>query len=138
MGYAAFRVKNHQLQQRSGLFDPSAPNAQFNTLLEKVDDLQIAYIFDDGTVTNTVNGTMATTGGVPPQDSSPLAGDITHVIGLRVSVTAHSDPIGITNKVTKGFLFRPASEDHAAGAPDRFYHYRLTSTVMLRNRTLGY
>jgi hypothetical protein len=141
MGYAAFRVKNHQFQQRSGLFDPSAPNSQFNTLLDNVDDLQVAYIYDDGTVTNSVNGTMATTGGVPPQDPQSgllLATDITHVVGLRLSVTAHSSRIGATSPVTKGFLFRPASEDHAAGAADRYYHYRLTSTVMLRNRTLGY
>lgn len=99
---------------------------------------------------------------VPPQagpgavSQEPL--DITGVIGLRFSVTARSPRLSIgarqlTNvNVTEALAttssqhFRPASENHPVTmdplAPlkplyDLFDHYRATSTMLLRNRTLG-
>jgi hypothetical protein len=131
--YVTFRVKRDQLQQKTGLINVRAAEATedalFAPLLDNVEDLQIAYILSDGTIL---------TGGVPSQNGVPNAANpVGNVMGLRVSVTAHSSQIGAYSKVTKGLLQRPASEDHAAGAPDRFYHYRLTSTVLIRNRSLG-
>jgi len=154
--YASFRVKNAQLQQKTDLFDPAnavsneaAEDALFNTLLPDIEDLQIAYIYDDGNVYNAKStawsstnpgGLMATTGNVPTQAGpSGAAGalDATSVIGLRVSIVARSSQISDTWSATQNFYFRPASEDRAAGSADRRFHYRLTSTVLLRNRALG-
>ena len=146
--YTAFRVKNGQLQQKEGLFDPTNPDDGFVTLLDNVEDLQIAWIFDDGNIYNYTNPdtgvsvVLNTPGQVPtqagPLGGTPTATDVTHVVALRVSVVARSNPLGATTKVTKNLLFRPASEDRAAGAPDRSYHYRLTSTLLIRNRALGF
>lgn len=84
--------------------------------------------------------------------------DVTGVIGLRFSITARSPRISIgarqlTNvnvtdvlTTTTSQHFRPASENHPVTmdpmAPlrplyDLFDHYRATSTMLLRNRTLG-
>lgn len=84
--------------------------------------------------------------------------DVTGVIGLRFSITARSPGLSIgarqlTNvNVTEVLTsttsqhFRPASENHPVTmdplAPlrplyDLFDHYRATSTMLLRNRTLG-
>ena len=158
--YASFRVKNGQLQQKTGLFDSGATTANedalFNTLLPDIEDLQIAYIYDNGNVYNAnlnawsstnpggLMGTMDPAGttetDVPTQAGpSGTAGalDATNVIGLRVSIVARSSQISDAWSATQNFYFRPASEDRAAGAADRRFHYRLTSTVLLRNRALG-
>ena len=99
---------------------------------------------------------------VPPQAGPGAVSqeqlDVTQVIGLRFSITARSPRLSIgarqlTNvNVTEAFLttlsqhFRPASENHPVAmdplAPlrplyDLFDHYRATSTMLLRNRTLG-
>lgn len=84
--------------------------------------------------------------------------DVTGVIGLRFSITARSPRLSIgarqlTNvnvtdvlTTTTSQHFRPASENHPVTmdplAPlrplyDLFDHYRATSTMLLRNRTLG-
>lgn len=128
--YTCFRVKNNQLQQRWGLFDPASPDAGFVPLLDNVEDMQIAYIYDDGTILNN---------GVPPQvgpNGTPTATDITHVVGIRLTLTARSDrlPVTLTHRNRFG---RPAAEDRPAGGLDDRYHYRLTTTLMVRNRTLG-
>jgi hypothetical protein len=80
------------------------------------------------------------------------------VIGIRFSVTARSPRLGLgaqqlTNvrssealATTNSLHFRPASENHPVSmnplaptqpAYDLFDHYRATSMLMLRNRTLG-
>ncbi|HEY3349926.1 MAG TPA: prepilin-type N-terminal cleavage/methylation domain-containing protein [Thermoanaerobaculia bacterium] len=99
---------------------------------------------------------------VPPQAGpgavTQEALDVTGVIGLRFSITARSPRISIgarqlTNvnvtdvlTTTTSQHFRPASENHPVTmdtlAPlrplyDLFDHYRATSTMLLRNRTLG-
>jgi prepilin-type N-terminal cleavage/methylation domain-containing protein len=99
---------------------------------------------------------------IPPQagpgavSQEPL--DVTGVIGLRFSITARSPSLSIgarqlTNvnvtdvlTTTTSQHFRPESENHPVTmdpmAPlrplyDLFDHYRATSTMLLRNRTLG-
>lgn len=161
--YASFRVKNAQLQQKTGLFDPNnavaneaAEDAFFNTLLDNVEDLQIAYIYNDGNMYNanatawstsnqgglmgTKDPTGTTTTNIPTQagpNGTAAALDATNVIGVRVSIVARSGQIGAFQSATRNVYFRPASEDRAAGASDRSFHYRLTSTILLRNRALG-
>ncbi len=161
--YATFRVKNAELQQKTDLFDSTnaasneaSEDALFNTLLPDIEDLQIAYIFNDGNVYN-ANATVwssSNPGGlmgtkdpagttetdVPTQagpSGTATALDATNILGLRVSVVARSSQISDAWSATKNFYFRPASEDRAAGTADRRFHYRLTSTVLLRNRALG-
>ncbi len=57
-------------------------------------------------------------------------------MGMRVSVVSRANtPVPLMERAK---FFRPASEDRAEDPnTDRFYHYRLTSTVMIRNRNLG-
>lgn len=135
--YNTFRVKNGELQQRAGVFDPSNPDAGFVTLLNNVEDMQIAYIFDDGTIWNTADQTLTTTKSVPTQ-TGVASGfpDITSVTGLRITIVGRSDRLPVT-MLSRDKYARPAAENHAGAAPDRFYHYRLTDTVMIRNRMLG-
>jgi hypothetical protein len=146
VSYATFRVKRGQLQQKTGLLNvraaEAAEDALFAPLLDNVEDLQVAYIYEDGSIFNYTNPTTGVvqlpSPGIPTQNGvGGAANPVTEVAGLRVSVTARSSPIGAYSKVTKGLLRRPASEDHAEGSPDRFYHYRLTATVLIRNRSLG-
>jgi hypothetical protein len=137
-----------KLQQKLGLFDPTTDNpypkpgnpaAAFTNVMENVEDLQIAYMYRNGAIWNTVNQTIqnvapdcplvACDNGVPFQagPSGVVAAppvDIQNVIGLRFSVTGRSPllPIGarqLTNidvkeklSTTTSLHFRPASEDH--------------------------
>jgi len=136
-----------QLQQKNGIFDPNRdnPGNNFTPLLDNIEDLQIAYIFNDGTIWNdSPLHQLATPGNVPTQDpQNPGQYEITNVVGLRISVTGiANEPVSFAEKAR---FFRPASEDRPAqwepgdsmDQCDRFYHYRLTETVMLRNRNLG-
>ncbi len=101
--------------------------------------------------------------GVPPQGGPGAVSveqlDITGVIGLRFSITARSPQLSLGSQQlsqvntqgdaahrTLNLHFRPASENHAVtpdpfvlGSPqlDLFDHYRVTTTILLRNRTLG-
>lgn len=145
VSYLAFRVMRDQngvpqLQQKDGIFDPTVdnPGNNFVPLLDNIEDLQIAYIYNDGTIWNdSVNHRLLTTGNVPTQDVNvSLPTDINNVVGLRVSVTAIANtPVPITERPK---FFRPESEDRpASNVFDRFYRYRLTNTVMIRNRNLG-
>ncbi len=158
--FYSFRIKSFPdatgtmipyLQQKTGLFDPNNPDTGFVTIMENVEDFQIAYMYQDGTIWNTANpGTELSAvnpAGIPTQAGplgAPGARDIINVIGLRFSVTARSNPMTLgVQKMTSltfagGIHIRPVSEDHAAaGAVDNFEHYRLTTTVVLRNRILG-
>lgn len=137
-----------QLQQKNGIFDPTVdnPGTNFTPLLDNVEDLQIAYIYNDGEIRNDGINSLATdpsgvyTNGVPSQANMkgvpPPPRDITNVIGIRLSITALANtPVSFAERAK---FFRPASEDRAEDTNrDRFYHYRLTSTMMLRNRNLG-
>ncbi|HNQ77233.1 MAG TPA: prepilin-type N-terminal cleavage/methylation domain-containing protein [Acidobacteriota bacterium] len=146
--YLAFRVQRTdpadpltcELQQKRGMFDPSNPDLSFFGLLEGIEDLQIAYIYNDGTIWNdSAANLLPTTGNVPRQDGvggGMPAHDVTNVMGMRVSVVSRANtPVPLMERAK---FFRPASEDRAEDPnTDRFYHYRLTSTVMIRNRNLG-
>lgn len=155
-----------KLQQKLGLFDPATdnPGAAFTNVMENVEDLQIAYMYPDGTVWNTATQTIDSTKpgcALPacdnhvPFQSGPNSGfvppplDVQNVLGIRFSVTGRSPLLTIgarqlTNVDARGSLattlsqhFRPASEDHAVPDPppyDQFDHYRATATLMLRNR----
>jgi hypothetical protein len=134
-----------QLQQKDGIFDPNRdnPGNDFTPLLDNIEDLQIAYIFNDGAIRNDGINELATVDACPngvPLQVHPVSGagprDISNVVGLRVSVTGiANEPVSFAERAK---FFRPASEDRPAEAnADRFYHYRLTETVMLRNRNLG-
>lgn len=138
IAYISFRVKNGQLQQRTGLFDINNPDAGYVSLLDDVEDLQIAYILNDGTIWNSASQSIVGGDGVPAQGGWPpgVAQASEDVSGLRVTVTARSDELPAT-LLKRARYNRPAAEDRAAGAADRRFHYRLTTTVMLRNRILG-
>jgi type II secretory pathway pseudopilin PulG len=133
--FSSFRVKGGQLQQKTGLFLPATPDAGFTPLLDNVEDFQVAYIYSDGSIWNSAAQTLATTNRVPPQGTTN-ATDVVNVIGLRITVVARSSELPVTI-LSRARYNRPAAENHAAGAKDRFYHYRMTATVMLRNRMLG-
>ncbi|MFB3850968.1 MAG: PilW family protein [Acidobacteriota bacterium] len=143
--YNAFRVKRTdpndplttQLQQKRGLFDPNNPDDGFFGILDNVEDLQFAYIYNDGTVWNDSVNLLPTNQNVPVQDMTPVdPRDVTNLVGIRISVVARANtPVSFTERAK---FFRPASEDRAEDANrDRFYHHRMTTTVMLRNRNLG-
>jgi prepilin-type N-terminal cleavage/methylation domain-containing protein len=128
--YLSFRVRQDpndattlQLQQKQGMFDPAVdnPGNNFFGILDNIEDMQLAYIYNDGTVVNNV---------------APTQANIANLIGIRLSVTARANtPVSLAERAK---FLRPASEDRpAADDFDRFYHYRLTSTIMIRNRSLG-
>jgi prepilin-type N-terminal cleavage/methylation domain-containing protein len=136
--YQTFRVLNSQLQQKTGFINNTDnPGAAFTPLLDNIEDMQVAWIFNDGTVwDDSPAHQLPTTGNIPSQQGvGGTTYDVTNVVGMRISITAvASTPVA--NQVFSRY-FRPASEDRAAGANDKFYHYRLTATVMVRNRMLG-
>lgn len=141
--FSSFRVKNNQLQQKTGVFDPNNPDSGFYTLMDDVEDFQVAYVYNDGSIWNTATQTLTTTGTVPTQagteedGSVPTATDITNVVGLRFTIVTRSAPLPVTI-LNRNKFHRPAAEDHAAGSTmDNRYHYSLTSTIMIRNRMLG-
>ena len=110
-----------------------------------MEDLQIAWVFRDGTIWNTspthqLSSAGSYTNSVPSQVGNGTGTvqtyDVTNVVGIRVTVTAVSSA-GITWERSARF-FRPAAEDHAAGTTrDKRYHRRMTQIVMIRNRNLG-
>ena len=127
--------------------------------VENVEDLQIAYVFADGTVWNTATQVLATTApngaasNIPEQaltDPAVTPGprDVVNVRGLRISVIARSNPLdigarGLSAALSSGRMRRRAVEDHPAGPVDTiangaFDRFRLTTTLVLRNRMLGF
>ncbi len=133
-------VTTCELQQKRGIFDPTDADTGFFGLLEGIEDLQIAYIYSDGVIWNdSAAHQIATNGNVPRQDGAgggAATDDVTNVMGVRVSIVSRANtPVPIMERAK---FFRPSSEDRAEDLNrDRFYHYRLTSTVMIRNRNLG-
>lgn len=167
--FTSFRVLNRTLEQKTtgfdgdgvyspGFFDPRCdgkdpaagavcPAIGFTPIVENVEDFQVAYVYDDGTVVNNVLPTQAQFQ-IPP--AVPAARDVVRVSALRISIVGRSNPldVGARNLSTahgdrEGLYQRPALEDHAASAVDTvatgvFDRYRLTTTLVLRNRMLGY
>lgn len=149
---------------RPGWFDPSVDgdpaNSRFTRILENIDDFQVSYVFPYGTVVgnaNTVvaNGSAATSlptaqNGTPNQaNTTPGCGagnlDAGCVVALRISVVARTGPLRLEalDRMERALLRRPASEDRAQGPLDTegtgfFQRYRMTSTMIIRNRLLGY
>jgi len=119
-------------------------------LIPNVEDFQLAYIYNDGTTGATsgsggliYNGgvtSFGTTGNVPsqvgPGGGAGAATDITHVIGIRVTVTARSAsqfPLE-----TGRFKMLPAENNpHTGATPDEYYRFQASSVAMLRSRTIG-
>jgi len=138
--FYSFRVRNGWLEQKRGIFDPSTdnPGSAFIRLLPNIEDFQIAWIFANGSIWNTSSQTLPT--GQFPGSVPTLAGanseprDALNVRGFRVSFVARSSRS--LPRTTTATFRRPAVEDHAQGTPDRFYHQRATSVVMIRNRNL--
>jgi prepilin-type N-terminal cleavage/methylation domain-containing protein len=163
--FATLRVCNGWLEQKSSIFNPDTDNTctppaagtvgyapyvtkpGWSPLLPNVEDFQVAYVYMDGQVWNRAGATLSAAqgcaDGVPSLDASavnPTGLNARRVIGLRLTVTGRSSiPIGptATGKIAAP---PPAAEDHdtSALAPDTFYHYQVSTTVMLRNRTAGF
>ncbi len=177
--YTSFRVKNRTLEQKTtgfdgdgvyspGFFNPDCdgnargtdcPSIGFTPVVENVEDLQVAYVFRDGTIWNTGTQELATNApngdasNVPAQAMtitvSPSDPDVRNVRALRVSTIARSNPLDIGARGLSGWdganspYRRAALEDHTQGPLDTiangvFDRYRLTTTLVLRNRMLGY
>ena len=162
--YVSFRVRDGNLQQKQGFFDPAtdAPGTAFSSIVADVEDLQVAYVYGAApdsanpnvyiynTATNAIPDPIGgvATGGVPPQagllsSATPTAWDIANVLGLRVSITSRSEARFTTRQISERVAetlnnFRPAVEDRTKGTVDGFDHYRVTTTLMIRNRTPGY
>jgi len=157
--YVSFRVKGGNLQQKQGFFDPANPDAGFSSIVEDVEDLQIAYIYGAApdptkpnvytynTSTDLIPATV-TPYGVPLQAGlnvvEPVtAWDITNVQGLRISISSRSKALRlaslqISQRVAETINnFRPAVEDRAKGPVGGYDHYRVTTTLMIRTRMLG-
>ncbi len=138
--FVSFRVFKGWLQQKQGIFDATVDNdpttTSFQNILPDVEDLQIAWIFADGTVwDNDPAHRLTSTGAVPTQNAAATY-DVANVVGLRVTVTARSD--GTLYWEHQARFFRPAAEDHTASTvKDKRYHRRMTEAVMIRNRNLG-
>jgi prepilin-type N-terminal cleavage/methylation domain-containing protein len=154
--FLTFRVRTvngtprlEQLVLPNRLFDSAQdnPGNAFTPLLDGIEDLQIAYIYGDGTVWNTSQRELVSSGqsdpdGVPNQQiqsATPKTYDAVNVRGLRISVVARS-----TQSLPTSLGGPPAAasaiaspEDSTVAYPQGFYHYRLTATVMIQNRILG-
>jgi prepilin-type N-terminal cleavage/methylation domain-containing protein len=136
--FYSFRVRNGWLEQKEGIFDPAtdSPGTSFVPVLPNVEDVQLAWIFNDGQVWNTAaqqlpSGTYPNS--VPSQGTGD-AYDVINVVGLRVSVVSRSGE-ELSMDLDARF-HRPAVEDRTGGAPDRFFHHRVTTLAMVRNRNL--
>ncbi|HVN77136.1 MAG TPA: prepilin-type N-terminal cleavage/methylation domain-containing protein [Thermoanaerobaculaceae bacterium] len=157
--FAAFRVCDGWLEQKDGLFDPTAdancpalaagadfppyvtkPN--WTPLLPNVEDLQFSYLFFDGSIWNgRPGGTIPIGAGVPIAvgGATPPAYDWTEVIAIRVSVTGRSSQAMILGggKIPAP---PPVVEDHDPGVAqtDTYYRSQLSAVALLRNRLAGY
>lgn len=175
--YTSFRVRNRSLEQKTtgfdgaGIFSPGffnpdcdgdtagvgCPAIGFTPVVENVEDLQIAYVFRDGTIWNTAAQPLVTTdpngnaSNIPQQAMTvtvdPTLLDVRNVRALRVSTIARSNPLDIgargLSRFETGTYRRAGLEDRAQGPPDTlangvFDRYRLTTTLVLRNRMLGF
>ena len=161
----SFRVRTvngvPSLEQKTGLFDPATdnPGTAFVPVIENVEDLQIAYLYTDGTFWQSATNDLKTLDAAAypddvPWQAGPTAAapalDITAVVGLRFSIVAHSRPVTFGARqisaaktgaaVPAGAIrrFRPGVENRAGATTyDDFEHFRATATLMLKNRLLG-
>jgi prepilin-type N-terminal cleavage/methylation domain-containing protein len=159
MQFITFRVRTvdgtprlEQLALPGRLFDASqdGPGNSFTPLLDNVEDLQLAYIYGDGTIwnTGTAGRDLATLDSVKyPHDVPymqqeavhPNPYDAVNVRGVRISVVARSAapiPTFLGGATARTAPATPP-EDSAAAYAQGYYHYRLTSTIMIQNRVLG-
>ena len=148
----------------TGAANADLPGTGFFPVMENVEDLQIAYLYANGEIWNNYDATIpgahtldlsgecgAWAGNVPCEGGA-TPHNVANVVGLRVSVVGRSAPMTLavaqlsrakmtgTIAVTKNFRFRPSLEDFVQADPppyDLFERYRLTTTLMLRNRMLG-
>jgi len=155
-----------RLEQRTGMFDPRVdnPGTNFTPVIENVEDMQVAYVYGAppagaGTalIYNSASQAfpVAVPNGVPTQGipgTPPAPWDVSNVLGLRVTLVGRSPELpalALGQKISTGagsMHLRPASEDRAASPVDKhtssggaglFDHYRMTNTLLLRNRMLG-
>jgi|WetSurMetagenome_2_1015567.scaffolds.fasta_scaffold08376_3 prepilin-type N-terminal cleavage/methylation domain-containing protein len=154
--FVTFRVRTvngtprlEQLAQPTRLFDASqdAPGTSFTPLLDGIEDLQIAYLYGDGTIWNTSDTSRLLQGtnypnNVPYMQAEGTAAntyDAVNVRGVRISVVARSSqplPTFLGGTTRRTVLPTPP-EDSTVTYNTGYYHYRLTSIVMLQNRVLG-
>jgi hypothetical protein len=167
MRFVSFRVRTStdaagitlpRLEQKQGLFNPAtdAPGTAFAPILDGVEDLQIAWLFNQAPVTGgaTIYNSLsqafpvAVTGKVPSQQGVGVTGgatvyDVGRIAGLRMSVVGRSEAVRFTSTLLSQrqaatvLNMRPAVENRAAGTSDGFDHTRTTTTMMIRNRMLG-
>lgn len=154
--FVTFRVRTsngtprlEQFALPSRLFDPALdnPGTNFTPLLDNVEDMQIAYVYGDGTIQNSKSATRLLGGADYPdnvpnmrlQEVSTRPYDAANVRGVRLSVVARSAaPIStMLGGVSRRIPTATPPEDSAAVYAQGYYHYRLTSTIMLQNRVLG-
>jgi hypothetical protein len=137
--FRAFRVRDGWLEQKDGIFNPNTdnPGNDFVPLLPNVEDLQIAWLYNDGTVWNSAAQQLpvGVYPGVIPSQATGNPYDVENVMGLRMTVTARSSTEIYWEDGNR--FRRPAAEDHtASGVTDRFYHESVTELAMIRNRNL--
>jgi Tfp pilus assembly protein PilV len=156
--YASLRVCNGWLEQKDGLFDPRVDNnctmasttwnqAPWTPVIPNVEDLQFAYVYNDGSIWNDSAQTLS--GGaanyVPAQagpGGTPGARDIVNVIGIRITVTGRS--ASQFSLESARFRKPPAENNPHDGTinssdltPDEYYRFQASALAMLRGRTAG-
>jgi Tfp pilus assembly protein PilV len=135
VGWVTLRVRGGWLEQKNEIFDPNTdnPGTAFVQLLPNVEDLQVAYLFRDGTLWNNVPG-HTLTGGIPTQGSPGVATDAANVLGMRVTVTVRA-PEAAPGEARDRFGPLTAEDHVPTAGPDRFYRYQTSGIVLLRNRS---
>ena len=155
--FVTFRVRTvngtprlEQLVRPDRIFDSGQdnPGTGFMPLLDNVEDLQVAYIYGDGTIWNTANTSRLLQSpdypdNVPymrPKGVAAKTYDAVNVRGVRLSVVARSAqliPTFLGGPGRKTLTVTPP-EDSTVTYAQGYYHYRITATVMIQNRILGY
>ena len=141
--FITLRVRDRWLEQKFGLFDSTVdnPGGNFQRLLPNVEDMQIAWVFNNGETRNslpTSANRLSTTGQVPAQAASGVPGpyDVVNVAGMRATMTVRS-AVPIPGEIHDRWL-RPLAEDReAATTRDQFFRYQISATSMIRNRWVG-
>lgn len=144
-----------------GIFDPAVdgtPGSLFSPVLDGVADLQIGWIFRDGSIWNAAPDNVlpasqdrvplqARTGGGVDCARVPLSGsdlDVACVVALRLGVVGqHEVPFESRQLTERRLHVRPALANRPAGAEDSaetgvFDWYPMTATLLIRNRALGF
>jgi prepilin-type N-terminal cleavage/methylation domain-containing protein len=172
--FKSLRVCQTWLEEKDGVFDPAADGgagvnactgSAWNTspwtpLLPNVEDLQFAYIYNEGAICNNLSGspvcnsmpgttgsgtTLPTTGAVPSQagpGGTLDSYDASRVIAVRVTVTARSaTPFPHGAEATR-FHKLPAENNAHDGTitandlnGDAYFRFQVRSVAMIRNRT---